>query len=126
MSMNIETKTVRGEISDYLRFGWKHTEDVRRGHARHHYTESVLARDKDMQNYRLIAALEAKYFSLKAQKKVYEPMDPLWGIISFLCLIVPFIIYAAVKSSQKSKIEEENARLQREMNKVLKEVAPLL
>lgn len=26
--MNIETKTVSDEVSEYLKFGWKHTEDT--------------------------------------------------------------------------------------------------
>lgn len=39
---------------------------------------NVLARDMDLPNYRLIKALDDKYFALKAQKKVYAPIydDP--------------------------------------------------
>ena len=32
---------------------------------------NVLARDMDMPNYRLIKALDDKYFALKAQKGIY-------------------------------------------------------
>ena len=124
--MNIETKTIRGDVSDYLEFGWKHTEDKTVRHGPHHHTEHILARDKDMPNYRLISALEAKYFSLASKKRTYQPMDPLWGIVAFVCLIIPFIIYAAVKSSEKKEIERNNAALQRQMDKILEEVAPLL
>lgn len=124
--MNIETKTVRNNVDEYLKFGWKHTEDTRVRHGRTHHTEHILARDKDMENYRLIAALESKYFNLKGQLKTYQPMDPLWGIVAFLFFIIPFIIYAVVKSNQKSKIEEHNANIHRQMDAVLKEVKPLL
>lgn len=124
--MNIETKTVMNNVEEYLKFGWKHTEDTRVRSGRTYYTESILARDKDMENYRLIAALEAKYFNLKSQLKTYQPMDPLWGIVAFLCFIIPFIIYAVVKSNQKSNIEANNANIRKQMDAVLKEVQPLL
>lgn len=124
--MNIETKTVRNSVEEYLKFGWKHTEDTRVRSGRTHHTEHILARDRDMENYRLIAALEAKYFNLKSQLKTYQPMDPLWGIVAFLCFIIPFIIYAVVKSNQKSNIEANNANIRKQMDAVLKEVQPLL
>lgn len=124
--MNIETKTVMNNVEEYLKFGWKHTEDTEVRSGRTYYTESILARDKDMENYRLIAALEAKYFNLKSQLKTYQPMDPLWGIVAFLCFIIPFIIYAVVKSNQKSNIEANNANIRKQMDAVLKEVQPLL
>lgn len=124
--MNIETKTVMNNVEEYLKFGWKHTEDTSVRSGRTYYTESILARDKDMENYRLIAALEAKYFNLKSQLKTYQPMDPLWGIVAFLCFIIPFIIYAVVKSNQKSNIEANNANIRKQMDAVLKEVQPLL
>ena len=124
--MNIETKTVRNNVEEYLKFGWKHTEDTRVGGGRSHHTEHILARDKDMENYRLIAALEAKYFNLKSQLKTYQPMDPLLGLVAFLCFIIPFIIYAVVKSNQKSKIEYNNTKIRTQMDAVLKKVKPLL
>lgn len=124
--MNIETKTVMNNVEEYLKFGWKHTEDTRVRSGRTYHTENILARDKDMENYRLIAALEAKYFNLKSQLKTYQPMDPLWGIVAFLCFIIPFIIYAVVKSNQKSNIEANNANIRKQMDAVLKEVQPLL
>ncbi|MDD4154072.1 MAG: hypothetical protein PHT30_01500 [Bacilli bacterium] len=124
--MNIETKTVRDDVSEYLKFGWKHTEDTSVRHGRGHHAEHVLARDKDMPNYNLIAALDAKYFSLKSQIKTYEPMDPLWGLIAFLCFVLPFIIYFAVKSKQKSDIEAHNANIHEQMLAVLKEAKPLI
>lgn len=124
--MNIETKTVRNNVEECLKFGWKHTDDTRVRSGRKHHTEHILARDKDMENYRLIAALEAKYFNLKSQLKTYQPMDPLWGIAAFLCFIIPFIIYAVVKSNQKSNIEANNANIRKQMDAVLKEVQPLL
>jgi hypothetical protein len=124
--MNIETKTVGGDTAEYEKFGWQHTEDKRVRVSRTHHLVHVLARDKDMPNYRLIAALDAKYFSLKSQKQTYYPMDPLWGIVAFLFFIFPFVIYASVKSSQKKKIAEHNADIQRQMDEILKEVSTLL
>ena len=124
--MNIETKAVRGDISEYLKFGWQRSGESTRRHGPHHYTEIIIARDKDMPNYRLIAALDAKYFSLKSQKKTYEPMDPLWGIVTFLLFVIPFVIYALVKSSQKASIADHNEKIQKQMDAILKEVATLL
>lgn len=124
--MNIETITVHGDVSDYLHFGWKHTDDTRVRHGRHHYTEHILARDADMPNYVLIVALESKYFALKKQKKYYEPMDPLLSIALFVLLIIPFVIYLFVKMGQKDSIEAHNAEIQKQMDAILKEVAPLV
>jgi len=124
--MNIETKSIYGEIDDYLKFGWKHTQDhsVRSGRTSH--LEHILARDADMPNYVLIAALESKYFALKKQKKYYEPMDPLLSIALFVCLIIPFVIYLFIKTGQKDSIEAHNAEIQKQMDAILKEVAPLV
>lgn len=124
--MNIETKTVRNNVEEYLKFGWKHTEDTRVRSGRTSHTEHILARDKDMENYRLIAALEAKYFNLKSQLKTYTPMDVGWSIVAFVCFIIPFVIYVVVKSNQKSNIEAHNANIHRQMDAVLKEVQPLI
>lgn len=120
--MNIETKTVRKNVEDYLKFGWERTRENRIGHARHHYTEYILSRDKDMPNYDKIVSLESRYFSLKAQIRTYEPMDPLRGLISFVCFIIPFVIYAIVKNNQKKSIDEHNARIHKKMNEVLNEL----
>ena len=64
--MNIETREVRlgwsekGErernLKVYESFGWKYTQDVRRGKSSY----DLLARDMDMPNYRLIKALDDK------------------------------------------------------------------
>lgn len=124
--MNIETKSVAGDISIYLKFGWKHTEDTHGRHGPHYRTRHVLARDKDNPNYRLLAALEQKYFALKGQLKTYEPMDPLISILLFLLLILPFVFYANVKLTQKQEVEAHNAKIKAQMDKVLKEAAPLL
>lgn len=135
--MNIETKEVHLGYSDngerarnlkvYEGFGWKYTQDVRRGRS----TYNVLARDKDMPNYRLIKALEDKYFTLKNQKKVYTPIydEPVNFLVMFLLLILfvfPLIIYLVFKSNQKAKIRELNERLDKEMEKCLNEARALL
>lgn len=119
--MNIETKTVRVYTSDYACFGWQCTGDtmVRQGKTSHN--EKILARDKDMPHYRLIVALETRYFNLKSQKKVYEPMEIEYVLLTLVLFVVPFIIYYAYKKNQKQRILEHNQELQRGMNEVLEE-----
>jgi hypothetical protein len=95
--MNIETKTVRNNVEEYLKFGWKHTEDTRVRSGRTSHTEHILARDKDMENYRLIAALEAKYFNLKSQLKTYTPMDVVWNF--FIDSTYPFVLFHKITSN---------------------------
>ena len=135
--MNIETREVvlawgeKGErerdLKVYESFGWKYTQDVHRGRSSY----NLLARDMDMPNYRLIKALDDKYFALKAQKKVYTPIydEPINFLVMFLLLILfvfPLVIYLLFKSSQKEKIQEHNAKLEREMEDILKEARSLL
>lgn len=67
--MNIETKSVRGNYDEYLKFGWEHTQDSPARSGRSHYTAHILARDKDMENHRLIETLEKKVFLLKIPDK---------------------------------------------------------
>lgn len=124
--MNIETKTVREDPKDYLYFGWKHTEDtrVRTGKARH--TEHILARDKDMPNYKLISALEKKYFTLRSMKKSCSPIDGGLCFILFVCLIFPGIIYLIFKVAEQSRIDNYNSPLEREMREILIEVKKLI
>lgn len=121
--MNIETKTAsQRDIEDYEKFGWKHTEDVRRSRTTMH----VLARDKDMPNHRLIAALEEKYFALKAKMKTYEKMSASTSFLLFLLLVVPFLLYWGFKFLQKRSINKHNEKLQVQMDAILNEVKPLL
>ena len=135
--MNIETREVllgwseKGEreknIKVYENFGWKYTQDAHRGRT----TYNILARDMDMPNYRLIKALDDKYFSLKAKKKVYTPIydEPINFLVMFLLLIlfvVPLVLYLVFKGIQKSKIKEHNADLERQMEECLKEAKALL
>ena len=126
--MNIETTTVRGNYDEYLKFGWKHTEDSRERSGKSHYTAHILARDKDMENYRLIETLEKKYFYLKSQIKTYSPISDNWemAVILFLLLVIPFVVYYIYKGKQKREINENNNRLRIEMHKVLEEVKTLL
>lgn len=125
--MNIETKMVRREDDKnaYLKFGYELTGTERCG-TRHKHNEYVLARNKDMPSYRLIAAYEKKYFGLKAQLKERPSIDVEEAIILFLILIVPGIIYLIAKNIQISNVDRYNAPIRREMNEVLKEVKPLV
>ena len=135
--MNIETREVRlgwsekGErernLKVYESFGWKYTQDVRRGKSSY----DLLARDMDMPNYRLIKALDDKYFALKEQKKYYQPIydDPLNFLMMFALLILfvfPLVIYLVFKSRQKARIQEHNANLEIQMEECLKEARALL
>lgn len=135
--MNIETKEVhlgwgdKGEreknLKVYESFGWKYTQDVRRGKSSY----NVLARDMDMPNYRLIKALDDKYFALKEQKKYYKPIydDPFNFFQMFLMLVLfvfPLVIYLVFKSRQKARIQEHNTDLERQMEECLKEARALL
>ncbi len=123
--MNIETITVRRDVADYEKFGWKQT-DTRRTGGRARRTEYILARDKDRANYRLIATLERKYFSLKAQLKTYQPIEPEIALLCFVLLVIPLFIYLGVKYHQKQEVMANNRTILEEMKKVEKEVAPLL
>ena len=133
--MNIETKEVRlgygaektENMKVYECFGWKYTQDVHRGRS----TYNVIARDMDMPNYKLIKALDDKYFALKARKKYYQPIydDPINFLLMFLLLLLfifPLIIYLVYKSHQKAKILENNARLDKQMDECIKEAKALL
>ena len=124
--MNIETKSVRGDVTDYIYFGWKHTEDTRVRGGRAGHTEHILARDKDMPNYSLIKALETKYFALKSSIKSYTPIDGGTCFLLFLALFLPGVIYVAYKSIQKSKIDEHNVPIEMEMRKIITEVKELV
>lgn len=120
--MNVETKAVRNDVKEYEKFGWKCNEEKRAGHARHHYREYILVRDKDIPNYDQISSLERKYFSAKSQLQTYEPMDPIYGVVTFLCFIIPFVVYAVFKNNQKKKVEAHNAAVHKRMDGVLVEL----
>jgi hypothetical protein len=125
--MNIETKTVRGDLAEHLKFGWKHTEDNSVRSGRHHYTHHVLARDKDMENHDRIANLETKYFQLKLELRTYSPItDSPEMFLLILLLVFPFVIYLVYKGNQKRSIEENNMKIHQQMDEVLKEVEPLI
>lgn len=49
-------------------------------------------------------------------------MDPVYGVVTFLCLIVPFVVYAVFKNNQKKKIEAHNAAVHKRMDGVLVEL----
>lgn len=123
--MNIETITTR-DCSTFLKFGWNVSKEKYVGHIKCIYMEYTLTRDKEMKNYQQIVALERKYNALRSQLKTYKPMDPSLAFVAFICLIIPFVIYAAIKSNQKKEIEYNNAKIKRKMDEVLEQVQPLL
>lgn len=131
--MNVETKVVYaysyssydGSKEEYLNFGWKHTEDTQVHYGRGYHPAYVLARDKDMPNYKAFVQLETEYFNLKHSKKTYSPME--WDniLLTFALFIIPGIIYVAVKSNQKRRIAEHNAEVQKKMDAVLSKARSL-
>ena len=60
--------------------------------------------------------------AVRNQIPTYEPMDPVYGVVTFLCLIVPFVVYAVFKSNQKKKVEAHNAAVHKRMDGVLAEL----
>jgi hypothetical protein len=78
-----------------------------------------LARDKDMKNHSLPAALENNYFQLKSQLRTYSPItDSPEMFHLILPLVFQFIIYHVYKGNQKRNIQENNAQLHQQMSKV--------
>ena len=132
--MNIETKVVQaysyssyeGSKEEYLKFGWKHTEDTKVHAGRGYKQAYVLARDKDMPNYNSLVQLEKEYFNLKYSKKTYLEMEWENVLIAFALLIIPGIIYVSLKLNQKKKIKEHNAEVQKQMDAVVLKAKPLL
>ena len=129
--MDIETQEVHLGFTDeefernlaiYESFGWKYTQDVRRGKARY----NILARDMDMPNYPVIKALEDKYFALAAKKKEYKPVDFLIAVLLFLLFVAPLVLYLVFKGFQKKRIREHNGNLDRQMNAIRMEASSLL
>ena len=130
--MNIETKeqhyfdekAKNRQIALMAKFGWQYTQDVKRSRGSHY---AVFARDKDMPNYRLIAALDDKYFSLERRKKTYSPItDSPENFLLILLLVIPFLLYLAYKTAQKKRIRSHNAAIESQQEAILKEVATLL
>lgn len=132
--MPIEEFVTRYDYTDYKNFGWKlagtkiHME--RHSHGPHHSTRQVtlytLHRDTDMPNYKLIKAYEDKYFYLKNQKKSYKSVDKDVATLLFLVLIIPGVIYLSIKSAQKKRINEYNARISEQIDETLAKAKELL
>ena len=123
--MNIETKVVRKDTYDYAKFGWKQTGTTKSG-GRARHIEYVLARDKDMPNYRLIVALENKYFTLKSQLKTYSGIDAGTALLCFLLFVIPLFVYLGIKAHEKNEVDDNNRKIIAKMKGIENEVAPLL
>lgn len=130
--MKIETKELGtgawvnkdAQVALMAKFGWEHTQDVSHGRGG---SGAIYARDTEMPNYRLIAALEDKYFMLEKKKKHYSPItDSPENFLLILLLVVPFVLYLIFKIRQKKRIAKHNASIEAQQNEILKEVATLL
>ncbi len=128
--MNLETKIVDGNVDLYKNFGWQltDTKEERVRHGRIHRTEKkyILVREKNMKNYAIITQLESKYFKLNSQKQVYEPMQPVFVFLLFVCFIVPGIVYVAYKDQQHNKIYQYNKQLDEQKKKIVQQVQSLI
>ena len=126
--MTIETKELyvgtyqkkQSEIKIRGYFGWEYVEDKHYG--RSGTLHIVLKRDKDLTNYKKLDELEKRYDNYKKQIKTYSPIsDSPEMFLLILLLIFPFVIYCVYKHNQKIEIRNNNGRLIREMNEIIKE-----
>lgn len=108
------------------KFGWKNAEDFPDFPQEISNKAKYLARDKDMPNYELIAALEKKYYATKGKLLTYEPANPFIVIILFLLGLLPLIVYLVYKSSQKNECSDYNFKIRREMDSISQEASLLL
>lgn len=124
--MNIETKQVRYDVNDYLKFGWEHTQDVSVRFGPRHRKEHILVRDKDMPKYQVVVAYENKYFYLKRQLKELEEVSGLVAFALFLFFIFPGVIYLVLKNNNNKRIIANNNAIKKQMNKILVDVSEIL
>ena len=128
--MNIETREVhwwspeeQKTLTEELKaFGWQYTQDTQHGRSLYH----IFARDMDMPNYKLIKALDDKYFSLKKQLKVYNKPDFSTYLLLFVLFIIPWVLFFTFKMMQKQAIADYNADIRKQMDSVVAEAKPLL
>lgn len=131
--MSFETKEIyvgtvqrkAEEIELRKNFGWRYVRDESYG--RSAALHIVLERDKEMKNYSSIASLENNYDNLKKQLKKYYPItDSPEMFLLILIFVFPFVIYCLYKSGQKKEIAENNAKLHKQMDEILKQAKELL
>jgi hypothetical protein len=112
----IETKQVDlnkegdGNYSEDLQaFGWQKTQEVSRrvGKSTHDY--AIMVRETTMNHYDDYRKLEKEYESNKANIKYYQEAEISTALLLLLLFIIPGVIYIAVKTSQKNKINENNS-----------------
>lgn len=104
-------------------FGWEQVDIAVVGLSEY----AVLARDKNMRNYRRIASLDEEYFSLKNQKKVYQGRFVFTTFLMFLIFfVVPGIIYVVYKIRRKKEVNKYNENIQTQLDSILDEARKLL
>lgn len=114
------------DIAPRRKFGWKNAKDFPEFPQEISNKAEYLARDKDMPNYELIAALEKKYYATKGKLLTYEPANTFIVIILFLFGLLPLIVYLVYKSSQKNEYSDYNSKIRREMDSISQEAGLLL
>lgn len=123
--MNIETLSINKDIEVYKHFGWQITGTERRG-GRHHHTYTILARDKDMENYKLLNSLQKEWEHYHAQLRTYEKAEGAIVLLLLLLFVIPGVIYIAYKSNEKMTIAENNYRINKKLAEIIKEADELL
>ena len=132
MEPNIETRNINLTHMDHNNptsyaelqaFGWEQVDIAVVGFSEY----AVLARDKNMRNYRRIAALDEEYFSLKNQKKVYQGRFVFTTFLMFLLFfVIPGFIYVGYKIYRKKEVKRYNEQIQVQLDTILDEARKLL
>ena len=109
--------------AELMAFGWEQVDVAVVGISEY----AVLARDKNMRNYRRIAALDEEYFSLKNQKKVYQGRFVFTTFLMFLLFfVIPGFIYVGYKIYRKKEVKRYNEQIQVQLDTILDEARKLL
>ena len=111
----------RLEINDNKNFGWKVKQEVEEGKGKNIKKYVILERNKNLSNYITLHNLEEKYYEAKNNIKEVKPINEMLAFLLFLLLIIPGLIYVSKKKKEKALIEENNAKMKKEMARLIQE-----
>ena len=109
------------EINDNKNFGYKVKEEITEGKGKNKVSYYVLERDKNNANYLTYVRLEKEYYQYKNGIKEYKGVNEILAMVLFLLLIIPGVIYVFKKKNEKKSIDENNAKMKKEMARVIQE-----
>lgn len=109
------------EINDNKNFGYKVKSEVTEGKGKNKVSYCILERDKNNSNYLTYVRLEKEYYKYKNEIKEYKGVNEILLMILFLLLIIPGVVYLFKKKNEKKKIEENNAKMKKEMARIIQE-----